>query len=108
MSSDDDLLLDNLTRDARRHQLEALYNILQRNAKVRYLQHHLHAYNMPNIDAATFRRAVPLSTYEDYSDHINRLANDPLHHDMSLLSMDPLDCFFYRYVYSFPMINFKF
>lgn len=91
-------ILDNVTRDASRHQLEALHNILQRNGNVAYLHHHLHACTMP-IEAAAFRRALPLSTYEDYSDYINRLANGPPDHHGPLLSVDPLECFFYRLVY---------
>lgn len=87
-------MLDGPTSDATRHQHEALQSILERQGAVSYLRPHLQAYNAP-VDAATFRRAVPLSSYDDYVDHINSIANGLVDHDQPLLSVDPLVCFFY-------------
>ncbi|GLT75704.1 hypothetical protein SLA2020_474060 [Shorea laevis] len=94
--TDDEILkmLDGPTSDATRHQHEVLQSILERQGAVRYLRPHLQAYNAP-VDAATFRRAVPLSSYDDYVDHINSIANGLVDHDQPLLSVDPLVCFFY-------------
>ncbi|KAJ4967746.1 hypothetical protein NE237_014447 [Protea cynaroides] len=82
--------LEDSTRDAHRLQLQTLQSILQRNARVGYLQrfHHLQL-DQPD----TFRRHVPLSSYDYYAHLINRIADgiDP----PSLLSIDPLLCFFY-------------
>ncbi|XVF72494.1 hypothetical protein PTKIN_Ptkin12aG0125800 [Pterospermum kingtungense] len=101
---EDDALLRKLeesTKDVARHQAETLHSILQHQRGVRYLQRYLADVEDRNgpIDAATFRRSVPLSCYDDYADFINQLANgddcsddrDPNH----LLSVDPLVCFFY-------------
>ena len=97
MTTEEELLakLEDSTRDAKRLQVEALESIIERHGGVRYLQRHLRNYDAP-IDVATFRRVVPLSTYEDYSDDINRLADGPPDQDQPLLSVDPLVCFFYR------------
>ncbi|XP_042497141.1 probable indole-3-acetic acid-amido synthetase GH3.6 [Macadamia integrifolia] len=98
--------LDESTCDAQRLQLQTLQSILQRNARVGYLQPHLHHLQASQNDdhdndndpltllhPDTFRRLVPLSSYEDYAHLINRIADglDP----SSLLSFDPLLCFFY-------------
>ncbi|PIN26074.1 hypothetical protein CDL12_01179 [Handroanthus impetiginosus] len=95
----DDAIIEKLQEtflDARRHQLETLTAILERNGGVSYLQPFLGGYDAP-IDAATFRRAVPLSCYNDYADHINKIADGVLldDHDQPRLSVDPLVCFFY-------------
>ncbi|KAL6969369.1 hypothetical protein U1Q18_029082 [Sarracenia purpurea var. burkii] len=46
------------------------------------------------VDAATFRRAMPLSCYDDYTDHIHRMADGVLgvddDDDQVFLSVDPL------------------
>ncbi|KAF4382766.1 hypothetical protein CsatB_005613 [Cannabis sativa] len=98
MADDEKLLkkLEDSTKDAMRHQLETLHSILEHQGGVRYLQRLLQGYDAP-FDVDTFRRVVPLSTYEDYSDDINRLADGPHDHDRGqpLLSVDPLICFFY-------------
>jgi auxin responsive GH3 family protein len=88
-------MLEGPTGDASRHQHETLRSILERQGAVRYLRPHLQGFNAP-VDAATFRRAVPLSSYDDYVDHINSMANGLVDHDQPLLSVDPLLCFFYR------------
>ncbi|CAL5357546.1 unnamed protein product [Camellia sinensis] len=98
MMTDDELItkLEETTKDAPRHQLDTLRAILERNAGVRYLRRH---YPTPAaVDAATFRRSVPLSCYDDdYADHILRIA-DGSDDDRPLLSVDSLVCFFYRYL----------
>ncbi|GAB4841190.1 hypothetical protein Ancab_021934 [Ancistrocladus abbreviatus] len=89
--------LEGTTVDATRHQLETLNTILKRNGGVRYLQPYLRDSHGP-LDARTFRRIVPLSTYDDYADHINRMADgadlDENGDHLPLLSVDPLVCFF--------------
>ncbi|KAL0435796.1 UNVERIFIED_CONTAM: putative indole-3-acetic acid-amido synthetase GH3.6 [Sesamum radiatum] len=95
----DDQVIDKLEDsflDATRRQLETLSTILERNGGVSYLQPYLRGYNAP-VDAATFRSVVPLSCYDDYADHISKLADGVLEddHGQPLLSVDPLLCFFY-------------
>ncbi|KAL6955223.1 hypothetical protein U1Q18_020144 [Sarracenia purpurea var. burkii] len=107
MMTDDAIItkLEETTKDAARHQLQTLRSILERNAAVRYLRPHLRGHHAP-VDAATFRRAVPLSCYDDYADHIHRMADGVLgvddDDDQPFLSVDPLVCFFYRF-YSFRL-----
>ncbi|KAJ0053146.1 hypothetical protein Pint_01110 [Pistacia integerrima] len=104
MMTDGEILnkLEESTKNANHHQLETLHSILQHQSPVLYLQSHLSlsASNHTSIDAATFKRAVPLSSYDDYAYHINQLASGSLDHDhdhdnQPLLSVDPLVCFFY-------------
>ncbi|KAL7198837.1 hypothetical protein ACSBR2_021186 [Camellia fascicularis] len=96
MMTDDELItkLEETTKDAPRHQLDTLRAILERNAAVRYLRR---GYPTPAaVDAATFRRSVPLSCYDDdYADHILRIADGDDDDDRPLLSVDSLVCFFY-------------
>ncbi|THG04480.1 hypothetical protein TEA_022652 [Camellia sinensis var. sinensis] len=96
MMTDDELItkLEETTKDAPRHQLDTLRAILERNAAVRYLHR---GYPTPSaVDAATFRRSVPLSCYDDdYADHILRIADGDDDDDRPLLSVDSLVCFFY-------------
>ncbi|CAL5433109.1 unnamed protein product [Camellia sinensis] len=96
MMTDDELItkLEETTKDAPRHQLDTLRAILERNAAVRYLRR---GYPTPaTVDAATFRRSVPLSCYDDdYADHILRIADGDDDDDLPLLSVDSLVCFFY-------------
>lgn len=98
MMSDDDIIakLEDTTKDATRHQLKTLQTILDRNAGASYLQPYLRSYPAP-VDASTFRRAVPLSCYDDYADHIHQLADGVLFDDDArpLLTLDPLLCFFF-------------
>ncbi|KAJ9187695.1 hypothetical protein P3X46_003120 [Hevea brasiliensis] len=72
--------------------LQTLHSILQHRAGVHYLRPHLSGYL---IEAGTFRRQVQWSCYEDYADHINRMANGKLDHYQPVLSVDPLVCFLY-------------
>ncbi|KAG5567622.1 hypothetical protein RHGRI_002984 [Rhododendron griersonianum] len=102
MADDDDIIakLEETTKDAARHQLETLRAILERNAGVGYLHPHLRSCPAP-VDASTFRRAVPLSCYDNYADHISRLADGGAlddDHGQRYLSVDPLVCFFYRFL----------
>lgn len=102
--SDDEIIkkLEETTMNAEQLQRETLAVILERNAGVRYLQPYLQGYISEPIDAATFRRVVPLSSYDDYADCINRLADgvlDDVNEDgQPLMSFDNLLCFFYRYM----------
>ncbi|XVF21843.1 hypothetical protein REPUB_Repub12eG0124600 [Reevesia pubescens] len=100
--TDDALLkqLDESTKDVAGHQAETLRSILQHQRLVCYLKRLLSDFEDQNtpIDAATFRRSVPLSCYDDYADYINQLANGGCtnnHDHQQLLSVDPLVCFFY-------------
>lgn len=93
MMTDEELIqkLEDLTINAPQHQMETLRSILLHNGTVRYLQ----PFNkgpLP-LDHSTFTRLVPLSSYEDYVDHINHMAEGK---DDPFLSVDPLLCFFYR------------
>ncbi|KAG6703707.1 hypothetical protein I3842_07G099300 [Carya illinoinensis] len=88
-------MLEDTTKEASRHQLETLRSILERQAGVLYLRSHLQGHDEQPVDAATFRRAVPLSSYDDYVDHIDRMADGLVDHDLPLLSVDTLLCFFY-------------
>lgn len=91
--TDDELIqkLEELTMDAKHHQLETLRSILQHNGSVRYLQSFN---NNKSVDPASFTSLVPLSSYDDYVDFIHQMADgEHDHHD--LLSVDPLLCFFY-------------
>lgn len=89
-------MLEDTTMEASRHQLETLQSILERQAGVLYLRPHLHGHDEQPVDDATFRRAVPLSSYDDYVDHIDRMADGLVDHDLPLLSVDTLLCFFLR------------
>lgn len=94
--TDEEILrtLEDTTNDAVRHQLETLRKILEHQAGVSYLRSHLQGYSA-TVDAETFRRAVPLSSYDDYVDYIDRMADGLIDLDQPLLSVDTLLCFFY-------------
>ncbi|XP_030532784.2 probable indole-3-acetic acid-amido synthetase GH3.6 [Rhodamnia argentea] len=96
MTTDGEILekLEGLTQDAVRHQLEALRSILQRNGGARYLRPFLGGHTAP-VDVVTFRREVPLSSYDDYADHISRMADGFVNGGDPILCLDPLVCFFY-------------
>ncbi|KAL2320911.1 hypothetical protein Fmac_029880 [Flemingia macrophylla] len=89
MMTDEELMqkLEELTKEAQHHQLETLRSILLHNGTVRYLQ----SFEGP-LHPSTFRRVVPLSSYQDYVDFINHMAEGK---DDPFLSVDPLRCFFY-------------
>ncbi|CAL9150534.1 unnamed protein product [Musa hybrid cultivar] len=86
------------TRDALRFQLETLRSILESNAGTAYLRLHLRdrlpdpARVDPALVATAFRRLVPLSSYDDYADLIERIADGA--EPPAALSLDPLICFF--------------
>jgi auxin responsive GH3 family protein len=103
--TDEEILkkLEDSTKDATCQQLESLRSILEHQSGgggVRYLQPHLLQHYDATADANTFRQALPLSSYDDYVDHINQMADGLVHHDHPLLSVDPLLCFFYRFTLS--------
>ncbi|KAL5059519.1 hypothetical protein RYX36_031123 [Vicia faba] len=76
--------------NAKHHQLETLSSILHHNSSSHYLQ----SFSNNTLDPSTFSHLVPLSSYEDYVDFIQQMADHlPNHHP--LLSVDPLLCFFY-------------
>ncbi|XP_039126770.1 probable indole-3-acetic acid-amido synthetase GH3.6 [Dioscorea cayenensis subsp. rotundata] len=83
------------TRDAHRLQLQTLRTILECNATVDYLQRHLPGCSLGVGDEAvsSFRRLIPLSSYDDYADLIQRIADGS--ESPAALSLDPLLCFFY-------------
>ncbi|GLU03470.1 hypothetical protein SLE2022_206670 [Rubroshorea leprosula] len=85
--------LEDLTKDAMHHQVHTLLSILQHQCGVIYLRQHFSGQDAP-IDVTAFKRAVPLSSYDDYADYINQLADGTANHDQPLLSVDPLVCFF--------------
>ena len=93
--TDEELLqkLEDLTKNAQHHHLETLRSILLHNGIVHYLQSFKKG-SLLHLDPSTFARVVPLSTYEDYVDYINQMAEGK---DDPFLSVDPLRCFFYRY-----------
>ncbi|XP_027351066.1 probable indole-3-acetic acid-amido synthetase GH3.6 [Abrus precatorius] len=92
MMTDEELIqkLQDLTNNAQHHQLDTLRSILLHNGTVHYLQskgNHL----LP-LDPATYTRVIPLSSYQDYVECINQMADGK---DDPFLSVDPLLCFFY-------------
>ncbi|XP_068660422.1 probable indole-3-acetic acid-amido synthetase GH3.6 [Aristolochia californica] len=91
--ADEEILrqLEESTRDARRVQRQTLAAILARNSGVSYLQPYLLNDADPPMDPESFRRLVPISSYDDYADYIQRLADGDT---SSFLSVDPLLCFF--------------
>ncbi|KAJ4839651.1 hypothetical protein Tsubulata_045154 [Turnera subulata] len=85
--------LEEYTKNAIDHQHRTLRSILAHQAYVSYLRPYFSGH-LPPIDAATFRRLVPLSSYDDYADHINNLANHgSVDQYPPVLSVDPLHCF---------------
>ncbi|KAJ6848315.1 putative indole-3-acetic acid-amido synthetase GH3.6 [Iris pallida] len=87
--SDEQVLqtIEESTINARALQLQTLRSILSRNSAATFLRHH----RQPT-DADSFRRLVPLSSYEDYADTIQKMADGEL--PAASLSLDPLLCFF--------------
>lgn len=86
--TDEELLqkLEDLTKNAQHHHLETLRSILLHNGIVHYLQSFKKG-SLLHLDPSTFARVVPLSTYEDYVDYINQMAEGK---DDPFLSVDPL------------------
>lgn len=102
MMTDEEIIakLEETTTKAEQLQGETLCTILRRNAGVRYLRPYLQGHRGgPHIDKETFRRTVPLSSYDDYADYIGRMADGDFpcdDDDTPLMSFDPLLLFFYR------------
>jgi len=101
--TDEELMqkLEDLTINAQHHQLETLRSILLHNATVRYLQPFFNNAPLP-LDHSTFTRLVPLSSHGDYVNYINLMADGK---DDPFLSVDPLRCFFYRFLSFFLQIS---
>lgn len=80
-NSDDNLIeknkkclefIENVTANADEVQKKVLAEILSRNAHVEYLQRHgLNGHT----DRDTFKKLMPVITYEDIQNDINRIAN---------------------------------
>ncbi|XP_058077880.1 probable indole-3-acetic acid-amido synthetase GH3.6 [Magnolia sinica] len=83
--------LEDSTRYAVEEQIRTLQTILDHNGGARYLASHFQGYNGP-LNADSFRRFVPISSYDDYVGPIQALADGD---DRPILSVDPLICFFY-------------
>lgn len=106
MSSDrDEKILKELeyaTEHAYELQLETLQSILDRTATgASYLAPFFLGQGGPT-DPDSFRRLVPISSYDDYVSPILAMADGD---DRPILSVDPLICFFYRYLPPLPLIN---
>lgn len=92
--------IQDLTMNAKHHQLETLHSILLHNSSSHYLQSFSN--NNTPLDPSTFTTLVPLSSYEDYLDFIQQMADHHPTNHHPLLSVDPLLCFFYRYIIYLP------
>lgn len=101
MSSSDEMVLKELeyaTEHAFDLQLQTLQSILDRNATgARYLSPFFLGYDGPHINPDSFRRLVPISSYDDYEGPIQAMADGD---HSPILSVDPLICFFYRCPYT--------
>lgn len=98
--------IEDATSNADEVQKKVLEEILSRNAHVEYLQRHgLNG----NTDRDTFKKLIPVITYDDIQPDINRIANG----DTSpILCSKPISEFLTRWVcvqaFSFqPLIFFK-
>ncbi|CAL5193594.1 unnamed protein product [Lathyrus oleraceus] len=85
--------IQDLTMNAKHNQLETLHSILLHNSSSHYLQSFSN--NNTPLDPSTFTTLVPLSSYEDYLDFIQQMADHHPTNHHPLLSVDPLLCFFY-------------
>jgi hypothetical protein len=79
--------LERISRNVREVQAETLRKILERNANVEYLQRHgLNA----RTDEASFKACVPVSTFADIADYVDRIADGDVG---PLLCADPITSF---------------
>ena len=85
--------IEDVTSNADEVQKRVLCEILSRNANVEYLQKHgLKGHN----DRETFKKVMPVITYEDIQPEITRIANgDP----SQILCSKPISEFLTRYKY---------
>ena len=83
--------IEDVTAKAGEVQKRVLAEILSRNARVEYLKRHgLHGH----VDRETFKKIMPVITYEDIQTDINRIANG----DKSpILCSRPISEFLTRY-----------
>ena len=89
---DPEEFMDMLTREFASIQREKLREILARNASVEYLQRHrLNG----RTDVESFRRLVPVVTYEDLESDIMSLVNGKT--TAPILTVDPIESFIIRY-----------
>jgi auxin responsive GH3 family protein len=92
--------IEDVTANADEVQKRVLAEILSRNASVEYLQRHgLNSHT----DRETFKKVMPVITYEDIQPDINRIANG----DTSpILCSNPISEFLTRYATStiFPRV----
>lgn len=65
--------IEDVTNNADEVQNKVLSEILSRNANVEYLRRH--GVNGQTVDRDTFKRLLPVITYEDIQPDINRIAN---------------------------------
>ncbi|KAG4960869.1 hypothetical protein AAZX31_13G267500 [Glycine max] len=65
--------IEDVTNNADEVQKKVLSEILSRNANVEYLRRH--GVNGQTVDPDTFKRLLPVITYEDIQPDINRIAN---------------------------------
>lgn len=92
--------LEHSTKDAVALQFQTLHTIIERNGRSGYLRRYGGG---ATLDTQSFRESVPLSCYDDYADCINRMADGDggdADDDLQLLCVDPLVCFFNRYIVS--------
>lgn len=102
MMRDEEIIekVEETTKKAEQLQRETLSAILRRNASVRYLQ--AVGYEDDDDDDSiggredSFRRVVPLSSYDDYAEYMGKLADGDDEDGRPFLSFDPLLFFFYR------------
>lgn len=83
--------IEDVTKHADEVQKRVLSEILTRNAHVEYLKRHgLEG----NTDRDTFKKIMPVITYEDILPDINRIANGD---NSPILCSDPISEFLTRY-----------
>lgn len=92
--------IEEVTTNVDEVQKRVLAEILSRNANVEYLQRH--NFN-GQTDRETFKKVIPVITYEDIQPDINRIANG----DKSpIFSSQPISEFLTRFVlFFFPVSN---
>lgn len=82
--------IEDITKNAKQVQKRVLNEILTRNASVEYLQRHgLNG----RTDQETFKKLVPIVTYEDLQPDIDRIANGDA---SNILSSHPISEFLTR------------
>lgn len=92
--------IEDLTKEADDVQKRVLAEILSRNAHVEYLKRHgLNG----NIDRETFKKIIPVITYEDIQPDINRIAIGDKSH---ILCSQPISEFLTRCVLTFLSLVF--